>query len=323
MKAIISKKYGAPETLELREIARPEPKENEVLVKVHAASINYGNIVLLRGKPYVARLAFGIREPKFSIPGGDMAGVVEAIGEKVTEFKIGDKVYGDLSSSGWGTFAEYVAVSDQAITHKPSNLSFEEAAAVPMAATTALQAIRDKGKIVAGQKVLIQGASGGVGTFAMQIAKAYGTEVTAVVSTRNVEIAKDIGVNHIIDYKKESLANLNQLYDVIVGVNGSQSISTYKHILKPNGIFVHVGGSSSQLYKTMFIGPWVSLFGKKKFVNFMQRPSKKDLVFLKEIMEAGKVKPVIDSSYPLCEVSKALKYFEEGHSRGKVVITIH
>ena len=323
MKAIISKKYGAPETLELREIARPEPKENEVLVKVHAASINYGNIVLLRGKPYVARLAFGIMKPKFLIPGGDMAGIVEAIGEKVTEFRIGDEVYGDLSGSGWGTFAEYVAVSDQAIAHKPSNLSFEEAAAVPMAATTALQAIRDKGRIGTGQKVLIQGASGGVGTFAMQIAKAYGAEVTAVVSTRNVEIAKDIGVDHIIDYKKDNLANLNQLYDVIVGVNGSQSISTYKHILKPNGIFVHVGGSSSQMYKTMFIGSWVSLFGKKKFVNFMQRPSKKDLVFLKEIMEAGKVKPVIDSSYPLCEVSKALKYFEEGHSRGKVVITIH
>ncbi|MFS0671645.1 NAD(P)-dependent alcohol dehydrogenase [Ornithinibacillus sp. 179-J 7C1 HS] len=323
MKAIISKKYGSPETLELKEIARPGLKENEVLVKVHAASINYGNIVLLRGKPYVARLAFGITKPKFLIPGGDMAGIVEAIGEKVTEFRIGDEVYGDLSGSGWGTFAEYVAVSDQAIAHKPSNLSFEEAAAVPMAATTALQAIRDKGRIGTGQKVLIQGASGGVGTFAMQIAKAYGAEVTAVVSTRNVEIAKDIGVDHIIDYKKDNLANLNQLYDVIVGVNGSQTISTYKHILKPNGIFVHVGGSSSQMYKTMFIGSWVSLFGKKKFVNFMQKPSKKDLVFLKEIIEAGKVKPVIDSSYPLCEVSKALKYFEEGHSRGKVVITIH
>ncbi|MDR4887478.1 NAD(P)-dependent alcohol dehydrogenase [Fredinandcohnia sp. QZ13] len=322
MRAIISEKYGSPDTLKLREVATPTPKGNQVLVRVHASSINYSNLVLLRGKPLPVRLAFGLRKPKYLIPGGDMAGIVEAIGENVTQFQVGDEVYGDISSSGWGTFAEYVAVDEKALALKPSNLLFTEAAAAPMAAMTALQAIRDKGKVRAGQEVLLHGASGGVGTFAVQIAKAYGAQTTAVVSTRNVDIAKSLGADHVIDYKKEDIKNLDRTYDVIFGVNGSQPISTYKRLLKENGLFIHVGGAESQMYQSMTIGAWYSMTGKKKFIPFLQRPKQEDLIVLKKLIEEGKVKPVIDRSYSLCDVPNAFEYFEEGHSQGKVVITI-
>ncbi|RUL49004.1 NAD(P)-dependent alcohol dehydrogenase [Lysinibacillus antri] len=322
MKAIISEKYGSPDLLKLREVITPTPKKNQVLVRVHASSINFGNLVLLTGNPLPARLAFGLRKPKYVIPGGDMAGIVEAKGEDVTQFQVGDEVYGDLSSSGWGTFAEYVVVDENQIALKPSNLSFSEAAAVPMAASTALQALRDKGKIQAGQEVLIHGASGGVGTFAVQIAKAFGAKVTAVVSTQNVNIARSLGADHVIDYKMENFQNLEQTYDLIVGVNGSQSIATYKRKLKDNGAFIHVGGANRQMYQTMMRGPWLSIFGKKKFITFLQRHNQKDLVCLKELIEEGKVRPVIDRSYALSEISEAFRYFEKGHSKGKVVITI-
>jgi NADPH:quinone reductase-like Zn-dependent oxidoreductase len=323
MKAIISGKYGGPETLELRVVARPKLKPDEVLVRIHASSVNYGNIVLLRGKPFLARIAYGLRKPKFPIPGSDFAGAVQEVGENVTEFQIGDEVYGDLSSSGWGAFAEYAAVPVNAMTHKPSNLSFAEAAAVPMAGITALQAIRNQAKIEAGQKVLIQGASGGVGTFAIQIAKSFGAEVTAVVSSRNVAIASELGANHVIDYKKKKVTSRDQLYDCIIGVNGSESISTYKQILTPNGIFVHIGGgSTSKMVETMFFGRLLSITGKKKFHTFMHQPKREDLVWMRELLEAGKVKPVIDKSYALSEVPDAIKYFEEGHSQGKVIISM-
>ncbi|WP_047986418.1 NAD(P)-dependent alcohol dehydrogenase [Ornithinibacillus californiensis] len=322
MKAIVSNKYGGPESLELQDVTMPVPKPDQVLIKVHAASVNYGNIVLLRGKPYIARLVFGIRKPKFRIPGGDIAGTVEAVGEKVTQFQVGDEVYGDLSSSGWGAFAEFVAAPEKAIAHKPSNLSFEEAAAVPMAGVTALQAVRDKGKIEKGQKVLIHGASGGVGTFALQISKNFGADVTAVVSSRNVEITYGLGADNVLDYKKERITESGQLYDRIIGINGSESISTYKHILTSNGICVYVGGSISQMYESMLFGPLVSITGKKKFMNFMHQQKQEDLVLLKELIEADSVKPVIDRRYTLDEVPQAIKYFEEGHSRGKVVISI-
>ncbi|MEH7239478.1 NAD(P)-dependent alcohol dehydrogenase [Bacillus sp. JJ1562] len=323
MKAIISESYGSPDTLKLSEVATPTPKQNQVLVRVHASSINFGNLVLLTGKPLPARLAFGFRKPKYPIPGGDMAGIVEAIGEDVTQFLVGDEVYGDLSSSGWGAFAEYVVVDEKALALKPNNVSFTEAAAVPMAATTALQAIRDKGKVKAGQEVLIHGASGGVGTFAVQIAKAFGAEVTAVVSTRNVDIVRSLGADHVIDYKKEDIKSYDQTYDLILGVNGGQSISTYKGKLKEDGIFVHVGGTEQrQMFQTMTLGSWFSMIGKKKFITFLQRANQKDLVFMKELIEEGKVKPVIDSTYSLSEVPNAFQYFEQGHSQGKVVITI-
>jgi NADPH:quinone reductase-like Zn-dependent oxidoreductase len=323
MKAIIAAQYGSPETLEYQEVDKPIPGDNQVLVKIHAVSINYGNVVLLRGKPYLARLAFGLVKPKYKIPGGDIAGVVESVGKNVSQFQPGDEVYGDLSRSGWGGFSEYVAVPEQAIANKPTNLSFVEAAAVPMAAVTALQGIRDKGNVKAGQQVLIYGGSGGVGTFAVQIAKTLGAEVTTVCSTSKVDIAKAIGADSVIDYMKEDFSKRKERYDVIIGANGSQPISIYKNILKERGTFVHVGGSENQMYQVMLKGLWISLTEKKTMGHFLQRANQEDLVFLKELIEEGKVKPVIDREYnKLAEIPDALTYFERGHAKGKVVVSI-
>ncbi|WP_312096102.1 NAD(P)-dependent alcohol dehydrogenase [Niallia sp.] len=322
MKAIISEKYGTPDTLKLGEVDKPIPKSNEVLVKVYASSINFGNLALLTGKPLPVRFVFGLWKPKYRIPGGDVAGVVEAVGRDVTQLQIGDRVYGDLANSGWGALAEYVAAGEKELALMPSNLFFTEMAGVPMAGTTALQAIRDIGKVRAGQKILIHGASGGVGTFAVQIAKALGAEVTAVVSTRNVELVKSLGADHVMDYRKTDFVNDGKTFDVIFGVNGSQSIFTYKKKLKDNGVFIHVGGANSQFYQTMLVGPLLSIFGKKKFITFLQRPNQQDLVFINGLIEEGKVKPVMDRGYSLKEVPKAFQYFEKGHAQGKVIITI-
>lgn len=322
MKAIVCNKYGSPDVLELKDIKKPLPTENQVLVKVHSASLNFGNLVLLKGKPFLARFAFGLMRPKYSIPGGDIAGIVEAVGKDVKLFQVGDEVFGDLSCCGWGGFAEYVTVPEYALALKPSNISFEEAAATPMAGVTALQGLRDKGKIKSGQKVLIYGASGGVGTFAVQIAKSFGAEVTGVCSTRNLEILHWIGADHIIDYTKEDFIQNDECYDLILGVNGSNSISAYKRVLKPNGNFVHVGGSESQFFQTLILGPFISMSGNKKISNLLQRSNREDLIYVKELLEMGKVKPIIDKRYKLSEVTEAFKYFQEGHAQGKVVITI-
>ncbi|GKV57025.1 NADPH:quinone reductase [Sporosarcina sp. NCCP-2222] len=322
MKAIVCNRYGSPDVLELQGVEKPFPTENQVLVKIHAASINFGNVVLLQGKPFLARFAFGITKPKYSIPGGDIAGTVEAVGKDVKQFKVGDEVFGDLSACGWGGFAEYVTAPEYALALKPNNISFEEAAAAPMAGVTALQGLRNKGKIQSGQKVLIYGASGGVGTFAVQIAKACGADVTGVCSTRNVDILRSIGANHVIDYSKELLSQHESYYDLVLGVNGSNSLSAYKRILKTNGIFVHVGGSEAQLYKTIFFGPFVSMTGSKKISSLLQRANQKDLHDLKELLETGKVKPIIDKQFTLSEITEAFNYFQEGHAQGKVVISI-
>jgi NADPH:quinone reductase-like Zn-dependent oxidoreductase len=322
MKAIVYNQYGPPDVLELKEVEKPIPEDNQVLVKVHAASINYGNVVLLRGEPFLARFAFGLLKPKYSIPGGDISGRVEAIGKSVKQFQPGDEVFGDLSGCGWGGFAEYVAVPENVLAQKPANLSFEEAAAVPMAAITALQGLRDKGKIQSGQKVLINGASGGVGNFAVQIAKSFGAEVTGVCSPRNLDIVRAIGADEIIDYTKEDFTKKSQRYDLILAVNGYQPISAYKRALSQNGVYVMVGGSEKQLYQAMLLGPWISMTGSKKMGSILQRPNQKDLVFIKELLESGKVKPVIDRSYKLNEVPEAFRYFEEGHAQGKVVVTV-
>ncbi|MBB4826396.1 NADPH:quinone reductase-like Zn-dependent oxidoreductase [Sporosarcina luteola] len=322
MKAIVCNKYGSPDVLELKEVEKPFPTENQILVKVHSASINFGNVVLLQGKPFLARFAFGITKPKYSNPGGDIAGTVEAVGKDVKQFKVGDEVFGDLSGCGWGGFAEYVTVSEFALALKPNNISFEEAAAAPMAGVTALQGLRDKGKIQSGQKVLIYGASGGVGTFAVQIAKAFGADVTGVCSTRNIEILRSIGADHVIDYSKERFTQHEGYYDLVLGVNGSNSLSAYKRVLKSNGIFVHVGGSEAQLYKTLFFGPFTSMTGSKKISSLLQRANQKDLHVLKELLETSKVKPIIDKRFTLNEITEAFEYFQEGHAQGKVLITI-
>jgi NADPH:quinone reductase-like Zn-dependent oxidoreductase len=231
-------------------------------------------------------------------------------------------VFGDLSGCGWGGFAEYVSVPENVLAPKPSHLSFEEAAAVPMAAVTALQSLRNKGRVKSEQKVLIYGASGGVGTFAVQIAKAFGAEVTGVCSTRNVEIIRSIGADHAIDYTKEDFSKKADVYDLIIGANGYQPISVYKRALSPNGTFVHVGGSGSQMFQAMVLGPWISMTGKKKIGSFLQRPNQKDLFFIRELLETGKIKPVIDRQYQLSEIQEAFRYFEKGHAQGKVVITM-
>jgi len=323
MKAIVYTKYGPPEVLQLKEVEKPIPKDNEVLVKVHASSVNYADWGLLRGKPFLIRLMeFGPLKPKNKILGADVAGRVEAVGRNVKQFQPGNEVFGDISACGWGGFAEYVSVPENALALKPANISFEEAAAVPLAAVTALQGIRDKGQIQPEQKVLINGASGGVGTFAVQIAKSFGAEVTAVCSTRNLDMARSIGADQVIDYTQEDFTQNGQRYDLIIAANGYHSISDYKRALSPEGIYVCTGGSMTQIFQSMLLGPLMSMTGSKKMGNLAAKSNKKDLVFMKELLEVGKVVPVIDRHYPLSEVAEALGYLGEGHAQGKVVITM-
>jgi NADPH:quinone reductase-like Zn-dependent oxidoreductase len=323
MKAIVYQKYGSPDVLELKEVDKPAPKEDEVVVKVHAAAANYADWALLTGKPFLVRLmAGGLLKPKNRILGADIAGRVEAVGRNVKQFQPGDEVFGDISECGWGGFAEYVCASENALVLKPASMTFEEVAAVPLAAVTALQGLRDKGKIQPGQKVLINGASGGVGTFAVQIAKSFGAEVTAVCSTRNLDMARSIAADQVIDYTQEDFTQNGQRYDVIIAANGYHPISDYKRALSPKGIYVVTGGSMTQIFQGMLLGPWLSMTGSKKMTNQAMKPNKKDLVFMKELLEAGKVVPVIDRRYTLSEVAEALRYLGEGHAKGKVVITL-
>ena len=323
MKAIVYTEYGSPDVLHLKDVEKPVPADDEVLVKVHAVSVNAADLHLLRADPFLIRLSSGFLKPKHTILGSDIAGRVEAVGSNVTQFKPGDEVFGDISACGWGGFAEYVCVRENALVLKPTNLSFEQAAAVPMAAVTALQGIRHAGQIRPGQKALINGASGGVGTFAVQLAKSFGAEVTAVCSTRNLETARSIGADHVIDYTQEDFATNGQQYDLILAANGDRSISDYKRALSPKGVYVQTGGSMGQMTQAMIQGPWISMTGSKKMGNMgVAKPNQNDLVFMKELLETGKVKPVIDRCYPLSEVPEALRYLEEGHARGKVVITV-
>ena len=321
MKAIVYAQYGSPDVLQLREVARPAPKEDEVLIRVHAASVNAADWHYLRGAPFLFRLETGFPKPKNTFLGADVAGRVEAVGRNVTQFQPGDEVFGDLSESGRGTFAEYVCASENGLALKPANISFEEAAAVPMAAVVALQGLR-AGKIQRGQKVLVNGASGGVGTFAVQIAKAFGAEVTAVCSTMKLDLVRSIGADHVIDYTQEDFTRNRQQYDLILAVNGYRSISDYKRALSPTGTYVMSGGDTAQMMEAMFLGLWMSRKGSRKMGNLAAKPSQKDLIFVKELLETGKVVPVIDRCYPLSEVADALRYLEEGHAQGKIVITV-
>ena len=322
MKAIVYTEYGSPDVLELKEVVKPTPKEVEVLVKVYAVSANAADLHLLRANPFLIRLSSGLLKPKNTILGSDIAGRVEAVGRNVKQFKPGDEVFGDISAGGWGGFAEYVCAREDALVLKPANISFEEAAAVPMAAVTALQGLRSKGQIQPGQKVLINGASGGVGLFAVQIAKSFGAEVTAVCSTRNLDIVRSIGADHVIDYTREDFTQNGHGYDLILAANGYHSISDYRRVLTPQGIYVTTGGSMAQMSQAMLQGPWISMTRSQKMGNLLARPNKQDLAFIKELLEAGKVKPVIDRCYPLSEVADAIRYLEEGHAQGKVVITV-
>jgi NADPH:quinone reductase-like Zn-dependent oxidoreductase len=322
MKAIVYEEYGSPDVLELKEVEKPTPKDDEVLIKVHAASVNAADLHLLRADPFLVRLSSGILKPKNKILGADIAGRVEAVGSNVKQFKPGDEVFGDISACGWGGFAEYVCARENALVLKPANITSEESAAVPMAAVTALQGLRDKGQIQPGQKVLINGASGGVGTFAVQIAKSFGAEVTGVCSTGKLDMVRSIGADHVIDYTQEDFTQNGHRYDLILAANGYHSISDYKRVLTPKGTYVMSGGAGAQLFQAMLQGPWISMTGSQKMGNLLAKPNNADLAFVKDLLEAGKVVPVIDKRYPLSEVPEALRYLEEGHAMGKVVITI-
>lgn len=320
MKAILYPKYGSPDVLQLAEVEKPTPKDNQVLVKVHAAS---ANALEWRGftmpSLLVRIIGGGLLKPKDPKVGVDVAGTVETVGSSVTEFKSGDEVFGVAP----GSFAEYVCNGESKFALKPANVSFEAAAAVPVAAFTALQGLRDKGQIQPGQKVLIDGASGGVGTFAVQIAKSFGVEVTGVCSTRNLDMVRSIGADNVIDYKHEDFTRNGQQYDLILAVNGHHLIQDYRRALNPTGICVVAGGPLSQIIQAMLLGPLVSRLGSKKhiFMGVATTP-KKDLLILKELLETGKLTPIIDKCYPLNEVAKAIRYLIEEHARGKVVITV-
>jgi NADPH:quinone reductase-like Zn-dependent oxidoreductase len=322
MKAIVSTEYGSPDVLHLKEVEKPAAKDDEVLVKVHAASVNAADWHLLTADIFLVRLVAGLLKPKYGILGSDLAGVVEAAGRNVKRFQPGDAVFGDVFAHGYGSFAEYVTAPESALALKPANLSFEAAAAVPLAAVTALQGLRDLGHIQPGQKVLINGASGGVGTFAVQIARYFGAEVTAVCSTRNLDMVCSLGAMHVVDYTKEDFTRNGQQYDLILAANGYHPISAYQRALTPRGIYVQVGGTQAQMFQSLLMAPWMSRNEGRKLGTLTAKPNQKDLALLKELLEAGKVVPVIDKRYPLSEVPDALRYLGAGHARGKVVITV-
>jgi NADPH:quinone reductase-like Zn-dependent oxidoreductase len=324
MKAIICPKYGSPDVLQLLELAKPAPQDDEVLIQIHAASLNSRDLRMLRANPFFMRLMpGGLFRPKNKILGADVAGRVEAIGKSARQFKPGDEVFGYLpSATGCGTFAEYVCATENLITLKPANLTFEQAAAVPEAAMTALQGLRDKGNLQPGQKVLIHGASGGVGTFAVQIAKALGAEVTAVCSTRNLEMVSSLGADLVIDYKKEDFSKNEQQYDLILAVNGYHPISNYLSALKPEGSYVVVGGSMFQLAQAVINKKKISKTGLQKISIVSLVQSQKDLMLIKELIESEKIRPVIDGNYPISNTAEAFWYFEKVHPKGKVVISV-
>jgi len=319
MKAILLTQYGSPDVLQFKEVEKPVPNDGEILVKIHAASTNPLDWHLMRASPFFVRLGGGLRKPKDPRLGADFAGRVEAVGNNVTQFQPGDEVFGVYT----GSFAEYASVPENRVVLKPTTSSFEEAAAIPVAAITALQGLRDTGHIHSGQKVLVNGASGGVGTFAVQIARSYGTEVTGVCSTRNVDLVRSIGADHVIDYTQEDFTRNGRRYDLIYDAVGNRSVSDYKRALNPEGMCVIAGFQNlPRLFEHMVLGPLRSKTGDKK-VGLMgiAKPNQKDLVYVKELVEARKVVPVIDRCYALREVPEALRYLEAGHARGKVVIT--
>jgi NADPH:quinone reductase-like Zn-dependent oxidoreductase len=340
MKAIVYYKYGSPDVLQYKEIDQPVPEDHEVLIKVRAASVNPLDCGTLKRVPYIFRIVFGLPKPEITRPGRpgvDVAGQVEAVGKNVTQFKPGDEVFGvcisDPQASGtkiWvhrqGAFAEYVCVPEATLVMKPENVTFEQAASAPVAAFTALQGLRDKAHIQPGQKVLINGAAGGVGTFAVQIAKSFGAELTGVCNTRNMDMVRSIGADHVIDYTQEDFTQRGQRYDVIFDCVGNHSLSECRRVLKPKGICVMVGDLSGRgvvgILARLLEALVSSRFRSQKLVTFLAKPNKQDLTIMHDLMKAGKVKPVIDRLFKLSEVPQAIRYLEEKHARGKVVVTL-
>ncbi|MCG8571989.1 MAG: NAD(P)-dependent alcohol dehydrogenase [Spirochaetes bacterium] len=322
MKAMIYERYGSPEVLQLKEIDQPKPKENEVLIKVHAVSLNFSDNAMLTGVPFLIRLFNGFKKPKNPILGADIAGTVEAVGSQVKKFQPGDEVIADKGDNGRGGFAEYVCANVDLVVKKPANVSFEEASTLPMAGLTALQGM--KKWIKSGQKVLINGASGGVGSFAVQIAKSFGTEVTAVCRSEKLEIVRSIGADYTIDYTKEDFTKNGQQYDLIIGANGYHPLKDYKNSLASNGVYVCTGGAGAQISESMLLGPFYSMGSNKKLLNMgVAKSNKADLNFLTELLKEEKIKPIIDKCYPLKELPQAFDHYVNGHIKGKVVITMN
>ena len=321
MKAIVYTEYGTADALEFMEIDKPIPKDDEVLIKVYAASINDWDWGLLQGAPFANRLLNGLRKPKkIKILGSDIAGRIEAIGKKVELFQPGDEVFGDLTGT-WGGFAEYVCARENVLSLKLASMTFEEAAAIPQAGVLAVQGLRDKGQIHSGQKLLINGAGGGVGTFGIQIAKIYSNEVSGVDSSGKLDMMRSIGFDHVIDYMKEDFTRNEQCYDLILDNKMNRSVFDYIRALNPNGIYITTGGSAARFLQAFLLSPLISMFSTKS-IRFVFLKPNKDLAYLNELFEAGKVKPVIDGPYKLREVPEAIRYFGEGNHKGKVIITM-
>lgn len=332
MKAAVVDRYCPPGTIQVRDVEKPTPRDNEVLIKVRAASVNPLDCGLIKGRPFIFRLLFGLRKPRITRPGRDVAGTVEGVGRNVSQFKTGDPVFGVCTAGSWmdkagGSFAEYACTSESALVGKPDNVTFEQAASAPVAALTALQGLRDQGKIRPEFKVLINGATGGVGTFAMQIAKSFGANVTAVCRASNVEIARSAGADRVFDYTKEDYTTSGQSYDLIFDLVGNHSLAACRRALNPNGILVMAGTKPSGHWMIPMMGRLItalvlSRFMSQKFVMFVAKLNKKDLIVIAELMAAGKMTPVIDRCYSLSEVCEAIRYMDRGHARGKVIITL-
>jgi len=323
MKAVVYSKYGSPDVLELKEVEKPIPKDNEVLIKIHAASINSWDWDMLTGRPLEYRLLSGLLKPKKTkILGCDIAGRIEAVGRDIRKFQPGNYVFGDLCEGNWGGFAEYGCARENELKLIPDGMTYEEAAATPQAGVLALQGLCDKKEIKPGQKVLINGAGGGVGAFAIQMAKAFGANVTGVDSTAKLAMLSSLGADHVIDYTKEDFTQNGKCYDLILDVKTDRSILDYRRALNPNGIYITVGGKSARILQLVLLGPLINMTGSKKLTLIMHKPNK-DLNILNELIESGKVKPVIDRCFPLSETAEAFQYFAEGHFKGKVVITVN
>jgi NADPH:quinone reductase-like Zn-dependent oxidoreductase len=320
MKAIVYTKYGSPEVLQLKEVAKPTPKDDEVLIKVQAVSVNRSDWEGLSGKPLYARLG-GLLKPRHHILGSDIAGRVEMAGRHIRRFRPGDEVFGDILPR-LGGFAEYVCARESALAPKPASMTFEEAAAIPQAAVIALQGTRDKGKIQPGQKVLITGAGGGAGTFAVQLAKLYGAEVTGVDNTGKLDFMRSLGADHVIDYTREDFTKNGKQYDLILDIVAHRSVFAYKRALRSRGSYFLTGGSVTTIFQVLLLGPWIRGITGKKMRILAVQPNLEDLVYVTELYEAGKVVPVIDRRYPLSEIPEALRYLGEGRTKGKVVITV-
>jgi NADPH:quinone reductase-like Zn-dependent oxidoreductase len=321
MKAVVIERYGTPDVLELKDVAKPTPKADEVLVRVHAASVNDWDWGLLRGTPFLNRLIGGLFTPKVRIIGGDIAGRVEAVGKGVKAFQPGDEVYGDLCMSGFGAFAEYVCAPEACLVHKPHRMTFEQAAAIPQAGMLAVQGLIDTGQIQSGHRLLLNGAGGGVGTFALQMARLYDVEVTAVDKAGKLDMLLAMGADYVIDYLKEDFTKVDRCYDLILDVKTNRSPFAYARALNPNGTYVTVGGDSSRLLQALVLGPLISRLYRKHVRIVMLKPNK-DLAYMNELFESGKLIPVIARSYKLADVPEAFRLFGTGDYKGKIIVTM-